>query len=489
MSLSFQRILFYNPPGGKYQRGEDRCQSYIDYSVTENVRAPNDLGVMAAVARQFYIQPFLRDYPIEKRNQQPANLQTLLDDIETLHPQMVVMSITNASLLDDLQTFHAIKTNDPAILTLAKGAFFYTADESQFTHPLFQAMDLAIYGEADTLFARFLDALLNGIPYAEIPGILYQIQKSPPVFKRTPPAPFCTDLDAIPFPARDLINNNAYTLPNNEEPLATIQVARGCPSACTFCLGPIISGKKIRKRSPQNILNEIVECVERYGIRNFFFRADTFTFDEGWVQDFCHTIIQSGLQIRWMANSKVKPINEETLQLMKKAGCWVVAFGVESGNDETLRRIRKHTTQSDARRAVQTAHRLGLMTYCFYMIGFPWEQRQDILQTFRFALELNSHFIEIHIVLPFAGTALYEEYVEKQGLVNNSIGNDYFAHAGTPLLSDSELTGADLVRLRSDFLRRYYYRPSYIVRAFTKIRSIKEFTQYVRHAFKVLFLK
>ena len=113
------------------------------------------------------------------------------------------------------------------------------------------------------------------------------------------------DLDAQPFPARELMRNELYIRPDTKEPMATIQTARGCPSQCVFCLTPEISGKRVRFRSPQNVLDEMIECYEKHHIRNFFFKADTFTINPAWVKEMCELIIGSRIygKIEFTANS------------------------------------------------------------------------------------------------------------------------------------------------------------------------------------------
>src|SRR3972149_9319127 len=128
------------------------------------------------------------------------------------------------------------------------------------------------------------------------------------------------------------MKNHLYTRPDTSEPQATIQTSRGCPSQCIFCLSPLISGMKLRERSVGNIVAELEECVNKYHIRNFFFRADTFTLNKKSVIELCKEIIDSKFDIAWVANSRVNTIDEERLEWMKKAGCWLVAFGIESEN-------------------------------------------------------------------------------------------------------------------------------------------------------------
>ena len=131
--------------------------------------------------------------------------------------------------------------------------------------------------------------------------------------------------------------------------------------------------KKVRFRSPENILGELRDCYHNHGISDFFFRSDTFTIDHKWVSKVCEEIKNSELngKISWVANSRVKPLHEDTLKIMKSAGCWLVAFGFESGSDESLRLMKKGANVNDNLRAARLAKEAGLKLYGFYLIGLP----------------------------------------------------------------------------------------------------------------------
>ena len=225
------------------------------------------------------------------------------------------------------------------------------------------------------------------------------------------------------------MKNELYPRPDTGEPMATIQVSRGCPASCTYCLTPKISGKTLRKRSVENIFAEIEECYYKHGIRNFFFKADTFTIDSEWAIELCDKIINSELygKIEFTANSRVKPLDVELLKKMKEAGCFMLAVGFESGNDETLKKIKKGTTRSDNLKAAEMIKKAGLPLFGFFMIGFPWETKQDIINTLEFIFKIDPDFIEVHIAMPYFGTQLYNQCEEYNTIKSVAWGNDYFS--------------------------------------------------------------
>ncbi|MEA4856013.1 SDR family oxidoreductase [Solidesulfovibrio sp.] len=451
-----KKIMLFYPPGRFYQRGEDRSQGNVEQSTATSMRAPNDLGYAAATLKREGFAVFLRDYQTERAA--PADL---LADFDRENPDGVFVSITNSTIFDDLQLVRELAAKKPGLLVMLKGAIFFAPDQA-----LLDQLDLAdvtylIGLESDFIVGR-LAAAHFGDPAAvpTIRGILYDKDG---VWTPTDFASWETDLDSLPFPDRSLINNALYARPDTGEPQATIATSRGCPSACIFCMTPKISGKKLRLRSPENILAELSECYFTHGIRDFFFKSDTFTFDRDWTAAVCQAILASPLagKIRWVANSKTKPLDRDTLFLMKKAGCWLVAFGYESGSPDTLSRIRKHTTIEDNRQATKWAKEAGLLTFGFFLVGLPWEGREHLEATRKHIFELDNDFLELHIAIPYYGTRLNEIAREEGLLPGTVLGKDYF---NAPTVGTTRLSMEEIEAFRKKTLLDFHLRPTYIGR-------------------------
>ncbi|HPG31700.1 MAG TPA: radical SAM protein, partial [bacterium] len=244
-------------------------------------------------------------------------------------------------------------------------------------------LDYAVTGEFEAVLEKLLNHFKSSEEIAGTNGIMYK--KDNKWILPDKPA-LIENLDSIPFPARDLMNNKLYVRPDNNRPMATIESAKGCPANCVYCLTPVISGKKVRFRSPENIIEELKECVRKYGIYDFFFRADTFTINKEWVIKLCSLILKEQMEISWIANSRVKPLDLETVEIMKKAGCRLIALGIESASNYTLSRLKKGITADEIINAVSIIKKCGVECYGFFMIGFPWEKRDDILKTINFAI-------------------------------------------------------------------------------------------------------
>ncbi len=474
-----KKVLLFYPPGALFQRGEDRCQQNIDDGSAQAMRACNDLGYAAAVLLQSGYQVKLQDYQT-----QGDTFEMLEKDMDEFDPDMIMMSITNTTIFDDIKVINKLCEKHHPIVVL-KGALFFAPEQAMLDMIDFTNVDYLIGGEIDFCIGKIADYCFKGIGKPEeINNILYKDAEGKMI-----PTKFHVwddDLDAQPFPARQLMNNSLYIRPDTKETMATIQTARGCPSQCVFCLTPEISGKRVRFRSPQNVLEEMIECYEQFGIRNFFFKADTFTINPEWVKEMCELIIQSKLygKIQFTANSRVRPLKKETLELMKKAGCFLVAFGFESGSDEMLQKMRKGATVEENRQAARWCKEVGLPFWGYFVIGFPWETKEDILLTKKLVLENDPDFIEVTIALPFYGTPMYET-CKKEGLLAKSVlGSDFF-HSSTK--GTMHLTIDEVMKLRKDILLSFYLRPQYILRKMKEcITQPSVFVQYVKYGLKLV---
>ena len=447
------RIMLLYPPGKAYQRSEDRAQCNLDDSAVATIHACNDLGYAAAILRERDYEVFLRDYQTEK-----TSFEEVKHDILSFRPEIVVISTTNATILYDIDFINWI--NDfHCCEFIIKGAIFFNIPMELLETLDLHNINYLIGGEIDTVIGDLVDCIVfKKDTFENIPGIIY---KKDGVFKKTNFECWFNDLDEIPFPARDLMKNELYPRPDTGEPMATIQVSRGCPAKCTYCLTPIISGRSLRKRSVENIFAEIEDCYYNHGIRNFFFKADTFTVDAKWAEELCDKIIGSELygKIEFTVNSRVRPLEYDLLLKLKKAGCFMLAVGFESGNNDTLKKIKKGTTKEDNLRATQLIKKAGLPLFGFFMIGFPWETELDIIETLEFIFKIDPDFIEVHIAMPYYGTELYSQCEQYDTIKSVAWGNDYFSPntVGTQSVHMDEIQ-----KIRNRFLIKFYLRPKYL---------------------------
>ncbi len=472
-------IMLIYPPGELYQRGEDRCQLNISKSSANAMRACNDLGYASSVLGQRGYNIFLKDYQSEK-----CSLKDLFKDIDTFKPQIIFISTTNATIFYDLNIIKEIKNTYSDIVFILKGAIFHDMTIELLNKYDFSVADYMIGGEEEFIIGNLVDFHFSNKDLLEtIPGIIYKKDNEYIITKKDS---FCENLDSLPFPDRSKMNNKLYTMPDTGEPLATISTARGCPSTCIFCLSPYISGQKVRFRSPQNILEEMEECFYKYKIKNFFFKADTFTINKQWTIELCNKILNSNLagQVRWVANSRVDTVDEEVLSIMKKTGCFLIAFGLESGSDVSLKKMKKNTSIKKNYNTVQLAKKIGLQTLGFYVIGFPWETKEDLEKTRIAMLKNDTDFIELHIATPFVGTELYDMLNLDNKVTYNILGKSHFNCINS---FENDLTAEYVEKFRKKTVLGYYCRPEYIIKKIGKcILKPKIILNYLKYGFRLL---
>lgn len=462
-----KRILLIYPPSPVLNR-EDRCQQPTKELIVIPPLPPADLMYLAAVAEKAGFEAKICDYS------QGGNYEA---DLKDFQPDYLVVNIATPTLEHDLDAVKKAKEICPNIITVAKGAAFLTLAEKIVGEH--NELDLGILGEAEDTLKDILENKAKN----DISGIYY---KENGEVKFTGKRPFIEDLDSLPFPARHLVDNNIYRRPDNNKVQATIKVSRGCPFHCFFCLATPVSGAKVRRRSPENIVAEIRECVEKYNIKNFLFWSDIFNIDKDWTMKLCQAIIDSGLKITWSANTRADTADLEMAEMMYKSGCRLVSIGVESGSQYMLEKMGKKITLNDVRRTVKVFKKAKIRIYNYFVIGLPWETEETVEETIKFAIELNSDFISFYTATPLPGSRFYD-YASEHNLFDKetSFENAYYY----PAVNTHNLTRERVFELHKSAIKRFYLRPLYIAKMLLRIRSFEEIKNYFIAGMNVLLRK
>ncbi len=462
-----KRILLIYPPSPVLNR-EDRCQQPTKDLIVIPPLPPTDLMYLAAVAEKQGLDAKIADYS------QGGDYEA---DLLVFKPDYLVVNIATPTLEHDLEAIKKAKEICPNIITIAKGAAFLTLAERIIKEH--DELDFGILGEAENTLKEILEEKSK----TEILGLYY---KENDAVKFTGCRPFIEDLDSLPFPARYLVDNNIYRRPDNNKVQATIKVSRGCPFHCFFCLATPVSGAKVRRRSPENIVAEIRECVEKYNIKNFLFWSDIFNIDKDWTMELCQAIIDSGLKITWSANTRADTADLEMAEMMYKSGCRLVSIGVESGSQYMLEKMGKKITLNDVRRTVKVFKKAKIRIYNYFVIGLPWETEETVEETIKFAIELNSDFISFYTATPLPGSRFYD-YALEHNLFDKqtSFENAYFY----PAVNTHHLSRERVFELHKSAIKRFYLRPLYILKMLLRIRSIEEVKNYFTAGMNVLLRK
>jgi anaerobic magnesium-protoporphyrin IX monomethyl ester cyclase len=474
-----KKAFFFYPPGPQYQRGEDRSQGNIDTSTATAMRSPNDMGYVSSQLKKKDVEIFFKDYSSEN-----LSYDDLLNDFKAFQPDIVLSSTTTSTINDDLKILNNLKELMPNAIYILKAALFYNAPLDLLKSMDLSSVDFLVGGEIEFAVEPIVEKINNKSNYYnDVPGIFF---KENDKWIITEFNNWSKEIDELPVPDRSIINNGLYVRPDTGEPQATVATSRGCPAACIYCLTPTISGKKVRFRSPQSVLDELINCYDKFNIKNFFFKSDTFTIDKKWVKEVCDLIKKSKLhkKIEWVANSRVKPLEQETLNIMKEAGCWLVAFGFESGSDETLKKIKKGANVENNLIAAEYTKNAGLKLYGFYLIGLPWENLTHLNMTKKLIFDTKPDFLELHIAVPYYGTELYE-MAKKEGLIKAPVlGQNYFEEATT---GTHHLTSKELISFRRKVIAQYHLRPQYLYQKLKETNfNYTKFKNYSKYGLRLI---
>ena len=461
------RVLLIYPPSPVINR-EDRCQQPTKELLVIPPLPPTDLMYLAAIAEQCGYEAMIRDYS------QGGNFEV---DLKEFQPDFLVANIATPTFQSDMMAIKLAKDINPSICTIVKGAPFLTYNTNTIYENPF--IDYVIIGEAEFT----LKEILEGVPDNEILGICYRENFQP---IKNEKRPFIENLDELPFPARHLVDNSIYRRPDNGKVQAVVKVARGCPFHCFFCLATPVSGAKVRKRSPENIVAELKECVEKYNIRNFLFWSDIFNLDREWTLELCKKIIESGLKITWSSNTRADTMDGEMAKMMYKSGCRLVSIGVESGSQKMLDKIGKKITLDNIRNTVKILKKNKIKIYNYFVIGLPWETEETVEETIKFAIELDSNFISFYTATPLPGTK-YFAYAMLNKLVEGNL--DFRSAYYEPVVRSESLSKERIFELHKQAVKRFYLRPKFILKTLLSLRSFTEFKNYFIAGMNLLIKK
>jgi radical SAM superfamily enzyme YgiQ (UPF0313 family) len=225
------------------------------------------------------------------------------------------------------------------------------------------------------------------------------------------PRPFVSDLDDLPIPLHHLLPYKKYIMPMMKGPFTFIVTSRGCTAGCIYCIKHVSYQYTVRLRSPEKIMEELW-VLKKLGINNVNMYADLFTASREQVVGLCNLMIESGINMKWTCNSRVDYVDEEMLQLMAKAGCWFMTWGIESGSESVLKHARKGAYPDKALRALTWARKAGIKNWGYFIIGLPTETEETIKQTIKFAKSLPLDIALFHVAAPYPGTPFFFEVIE-----------------------------------------------------------------------------
>lgn len=285
--------------------------------------------------------------------------------------------------------------------------------------PYLEDFDVVVRGEGEQTMVELLRAWEQGAAWSSVAGIVYRNQvysqeAMDPGYHETALRPFIKDLDRLLFPARGMFPNESYIRFGKKKygySITTVMSTRGCPFHCEFCSN-VVFGESFRIRSPESVVDEIEETLA-LGYDRIAFADDVFTLKRSRVMAICSEIKKRKLHFKWECLGRVDTLDFPTAVEMKSAGCTRIYFGIESGNDRILKLMKKQISRVQAREAVEAAHRAGLEVGAFFILFYPGETDDTVLETLRFATALPLDYLGLTMPYPLPGTPLYERTREQ----------------------------------------------------------------------------
>jgi radical SAM superfamily enzyme YgiQ (UPF0313 family) len=391
-------VLFLNLPSNYIREG--RCQQ--KKSTRATFLPPLSLACTASLLREKGFGVSLLDCAALG-----MKMRDLREKIMSFGPDLLIVSTSTPSAYDDLSMIGEIRSWIKVPVAVL-GPHATACDEEM----LRGGVDFAVRGEPEQTCLELAGGL--GTPDREkVPGISFMKDGSP---VRNPPRPFIENLDELPFPARDLLPNGEYRHVVSGRPFTMIQTSRGCPHRCIFCVSSQIYGHEFRSRSVPSVMEEIREVKGRFGIRDFYFFADTFTKNRSFVLELCGEIRKREPDICWWTNSRVDCLDREMLEEMRAAGCTLVGLGYETSSREILDRCRKGISPEQSLIAAGMCREAKMEVFGFFVFGLPGETAKTMEETIRFAGELDPDFADFFPAVPYPGTELYE-ILNSEGLI------------------------------------------------------------------------
>ena len=438
------------------------------------------LGLMYIAA---YLEKY-SDHQVEILDTQVDNLS--YEEIEKIisekSPDIVGIQATTFTLKDAVLTANLVKKINKNIHVAIGGPHIdlYPNETAGL-----ESVDSVIRGEGEITFVGLANALSKNMPLEGIKGIIF---KKDGEIINNGERPFVNNLDELPFPARHLLPYKKYfSGVSGKQFITTMMTSRGCPFNCLFCY---TKNRVFRARSPDNVINEIKECI-KMGITEFELYDDTFTVDKNRSLEIAQKIIDENLKITWGCRARINTVDENLLRTFKKAGCVRINYGIESGNAEILKKIRKGITLEQIEEVLKLTQKIGITSIAYFMIGFPEESKSQILETINFAKKIDPDYCLFCITVPYPSTDIY-----KMGLESGLYKEDYWKKFAsnplqefTPRIWDKELSEQELKELLKYAYHSFYVRPKYILKRFLKLRSIYEFNRLAKTGLKILFFK
>jgi len=362
---------------------------------------PLGLGYLGAVLKS-------KGHEVRIVDMEPLGIDfpELPDAVREYSPRLVGVSFMTSQYSYAMKCFAAARAGAPGAATVAGGFHVTALPADVMKNP---DIDFVVVGEGENTLAELVGSLDAGPSvWRNIPGLVFRDGDDTVI---NSPRDLIEDLDSIPMPLWEELGRARYTdIPTGlgkEVEVFPLITGRGCPNDCIFCAANIVFRRRLRARSPENVFKEMEALHDRFGARHFNILDDTLTIRKADVTHLCEMIVDARWDIEWRCTARVDTVDLELLKTMKRAGCRMVSYGVESGDPEILGNIRKRIDLGKVKEAFRLTRQAGLQSMGLFMVGNLGETWASVRKTIDFIKELDADFVSCSILIPYPGTEIY----------------------------------------------------------------------------------
>jgi radical SAM superfamily enzyme YgiQ (UPF0313 family) len=439
-----KKIVFISPPYASIAEG------YEFVKVITNNAPSLGLLYLAAEVRLHGYEP-----QVIESNIMSYSIHDVIDKVVESNPAYVGITLFTVGVINSSRIAKSLKERLPDLLIIIGGP--HVSSMGRETMERYPQFDYAIPGEGEKSLVALLETIENDASPGSVPELIYRRDG---FVRQSTGGAVNRDLDRLPMPAWDLLPGfpkaykpAIYDFPRG--PVATIAASRGCPFHCKFC-DTSTFGDRVRYYSPAKVVEMMQYLRHQYGVRHIMFVDDLFLASRKRAIEFCELLIKSKLDMTWSCTSRVDTVHEDVLKLMKRAGCWEISFGLESGSQWLLGNMRKSANIEDSEKAVRLTAAAGIRTKGLFMLGYPGESIATINETKRFIRTIPMTTMNLTKFTPYPGSPIYHE------LYGTNIRDDHWEKMNGMnfLWSPEGLDIAELDRHYREILLAFYRRPA-----------------------------
>lgn len=441
------------------------------------IHPPLGLGYLASFLRTRKHKVFIFDGTLKN-----ASIGDFVKAVEEFGPGLVGISVLTRGHNQVKEIIKALKSKFTDLPVVIGGAQVSAVPVEALAD---LKADFGVIGEGEATLLELVERVEKGKKELEkIDGLVFRDDQGKIRVNRGRQS--IGDLDSLPFPAWDLIPPKQYRIapilePARAQPIAPIITSRGCPYNCSFCASQATWGRRIRFRSPENVLREIKMLKDNFGVKEIHFADDNFTMDIQRAEKICDLMIKEKVGLPWQCPNGVR-IDRLILPLLKKmrrSGCYALGLGIESGNQAILDQNNKKLDLKIVPKVLGNLRKVGIESYGFFILGLPGDTKKTIKQTIDFALSHPFDRAWFNIFTPYPGSPAFNQWLGKRKFTDV----DWERHdCSTAVMAVDDLSLGEIEKLQKQALRRFYLRPKTFYKVISHLGS-KEIVSLMMHRF------